>query len=82
MWEFLGRDLEDRNRKEGTCICALQARSQGGFEGVRTNPPGSLANLFLMRQQQYMVQSFNRAVARGSHIHVTCRSVCNRDQEF
>jgi len=32
-----------------------QARSQGGFEGVRTNPPCSLAKFILTRQQQYRV---------------------------
>jgi len=39
-----------------------QARRQGGFEGVRTNPLVAKPNLFLTRQQQYGVQSFNRAV--------------------
>jgi len=41
-----------------------QARSQGGFEGVRTNPPFSLAKFILNETAavQLRVQSFNRAV--------------------
>jgi len=59
-------------------MLTYQARSQGGFEGVKTNPPCSLSK-FLTRQQQYnhsTVQwycyrrrtSHHAAATRGSHI--------------
>jgi len=73
-----------------------QARSQGGFEGVRTNPPCSLAKSIFNETaavQGTIIQlcsgnvyrrhtSHHAATTRGSHIHVACRSVCDRDQEF
>ena len=58
-----------------------QARSQGGFEGVRTNPPCSLAK-FIFNETAAVQGSHHAAATRGSHIHVACRSVCDRDQEF
>jgi len=36
--------------------------ARGGSRGFGLTPPCSLANLYLMRQQQYRVQSFNCAV--------------------
>ena len=70
----------------------IQARSPEGFEGVRTNPPCSLAK-FIFNETAAVVQgtiiqpcsghtSHHAAATRGSHIHVACRSVCDRDQEF
>jgi len=80
-----------------------QARSQGGFEGVRTNPPCSRAKFIFNETaavQGTIIQpcsgivtdgilasfpgptSHHIAATRGSHIHVACRSVCDRDQEF
>ena len=60
-----------------------QARSQGGFEGVRTNPPCSLAKInFIFNETAAVQGSHHAAATRGSHIHVACRSVCDRDQEF
>ena len=74
-----------------------QARSQGGFEGVQTNPPCSLAKFRFNETaavQGAIIQlcsgiicyrrhtSHHAAATRGSHIHVACRSICDRDQEF
>jgi len=69
-----------------------QARSQEWFEGVRPNPPCSLATFIFNKTAavqgtiiQLHVQwycygqhtSHHAAAARGSHIYVTCRSVCD-----
>jgi len=64
-----------------------QARSQGGFEGVRMNPPCSLAKFIFNETAAVLgtiiqLCSHHAAATRGSHIHVACRSVCDRDQEF
>jgi len=84
-------------RCKGTFVTpAAQARSQGEFEGVRTKPPCSLAKLIFNETavatgynhstvQWYCYRwhtSQHAAATRGSHIHVACRSVCDRDQEF
>jgi len=44
------------------CLAEVQARSQGGFEEVRTNPPCSLAKCIFKETAAVLVQSFNRAV--------------------
>ena len=53
----------------------MQARSQGGFEGVRTNPPCNLVKLkfYLLNAQTAAVQlqSFNRAVVVLHHAAAT-----------
>ena len=74
-----------------------QARSQGGFEGVWTNPPCSLAKFIFNETaavQGTIIQPCSGIVTDGiqaimqssatrvSHIHVACRSVCDWDQEF
>jgi len=57
--------------------CHSQARSQGEFEGV----PCSLAK-FTFNETAAVQGSHHAAATRGSHIHVACRRVCDRDQEF
>jgi len=72
------------------------ACSQGGFEGVRTNPPCSQAKFIFLQDSSsteynhstvqwycYRRHTSHHAVAtRSSHIHIACRSVCDWNQEF
>jgi len=62
LWPLGNRRCLNRLERNLRVTHVTQARSQGGFEGVRTNPPCSLAKFLFNETAAAQVQSFNRAV--------------------
>ena len=76
-------------------IAQFRPVARGGSRGFGRTPPCSLAKFIFNENStgtgynHSTVQCYYRrhashhaAATRGSHIHVACRSVCDRDQEF
>ena len=60
---------------------AYEAGRYLGSMDVVLEPPCSLAK-FIFNETAAVQGNHHVAVTMGSHIHVACRSVCDRDQEF